>query len=239
MESAFFQLENMAVELIAPVGNNQLAARLRQRLEAQKGGIQSFVFASDDLDEDHRLMARRALQPEEIQDGQSQDGDRHRAWRRFRLNTMATAGMRVFVVQRDKKSDDLTVQDAPTSAVNRMDHCVISSPNPDRAAALYGARLGLRFALDRSNEARDLRLQWFRAGDAIVEVAHKISRGVSQADDSPMGVTWQVGDIVAAHERLLAAQVSVSEIRQGFKPGTRVFTVRSHTQGVPTLFLAA
>jgi catechol 2,3-dioxygenase-like lactoylglutathione lyase family enzyme len=237
MESALFQLGNMALELIAPHGESDGAKRLNERLAQNQAAIQSLVFASDDLTEDHRVLARRALQPEDIQDGQSRQGDQCRTWQRFRLTTQASAGMRMFVLQRGP-NDPLQAQPAACGAVASMDHCVISTPNPDRAAALYGARLGLRFALDRTNEKRDLRLQWFRAGEATVEVAHRISQGVSQANDVPMGVTWKVGDIDVAHQRLLRAHVEVSEIRQGFKPGTRVFTVRSHTNKVPTLFLA-
>ncbi len=237
MESALFQLDNMALELIAPPGNSELAMRLKDRLAQNQAGIQSLVLSSDDLTEDHRLMTRRALQPEDIQEGQSRQGDQLRTWQRFRLNAQASAGMRLFVLQRGP-NDPLQAQPSARGAVASMDHCVISTPNPDRAAALYGARLGLRFALDRTNEKRDLRLQWFRAGEATVELAHRISQGVSQANDVPMGVTWKVHDIELAHQRLLRAQVDVSEIRQGFKSGTRVFTVRSHTLEVPTLFLA-
>jgi catechol 2,3-dioxygenase-like lactoylglutathione lyase family enzyme len=237
MASALFQLDNMALELIAPHGDGELAERLHQRLTQNQGGIQSLVFASDDLAEDHRVMERRALQPEDIQDGQSRQGDLVRTWRRFRLNPLASAGMRLFVLQRGS-SDPLQAQPAAPGAVFGMDHCVITTPNPDRAAALYGARLGLRFALDRTNDQRGLRLQWYRAGEATIELAHRISKGLSQDNDVPMGLTWKVDDIELAHRRLSRAQVEVSEIRQGFKPGTLVFTVRSHTHQVPTLFLA-
>jgi catechol 2,3-dioxygenase-like lactoylglutathione lyase family enzyme len=229
LESAFFQLDNTALELIAPFGDSELAQRLRDRIAQQQAGIQSLVFSSSDLVEDHRLMSRRALQAEDIVEGLS--------WKRFRLNAASTAGLRIFVLQRNQ-AERQVAKPADVGAVNSLDHCVISTSNPDRAAALFGARLGLRFALDRSDAQRDLRLQWFRAGMATVEVAHRISGGVSQENDSPMGITWKVADIAAAHQRLAHAQVDVSEIRQGFKPGTRVFTVRSHTLGVPTLFLA-
>ena len=42
-------------------------------------------------------------------------------------------------------------------------------PDPERAAALYGARLGLDMALDRSHPDWG-RLMFFRCGDLIVEV---------------------------------------------------------------------
>ncbi len=37
--------------------------------------------------------------------------------------------------------------------------------------------------------------------------------------------------------RLRAAGVSLSELRKGRKPGTRVATVKSHCLGLPTLLL--
>ena len=53
-----------------------------------------------------------------------------------------------------------------------MDHVVVSTPDPERAAALYGARLGLDMALDRSHPDWG-RLMFFRCGDLIVEVTHR------------------------------------------------------------------
>jgi hypothetical protein len=59
--------------------------------------------------------------------------------------------------------------DAPITA---MDHVVVSTADPERAAALYGARLGLDMALDRSHPDWG-RLMFFRCGDLIVEVVHR------------------------------------------------------------------
>jgi hypothetical protein len=36
-----------------------------------------------------------------------------------------------------------------------------------------------------------------------------------------------------------AAGVEVSDIRIGRRPGTRIFTVKSHTAGVPTIMIGA
>ena len=44
--SAFFQLENLAVELIAPSGDGPMTQRLKQLLERDGPGLQSLVFAS-------------------------------------------------------------------------------------------------------------------------------------------------------------------------------------------------
>jgi len=103
---------------------------------------------------------------------------------------------------------------------------------PERAAALYGARLGLDMALDRSHPDWG-RLMFFRCGDLIVEVVH---RPDAHADkDKLWGLSWRVADIDATWARLASAGIDVSEVRTGRKPGTRVLTVRNGTCGIPTL----
>jgi hypothetical protein len=46
-----------------------------------------------------------------------------------------------------------------------------------------------------------------------------------------------VPDIAKAHARMQAAGVEVSALRAGRRPGTRVFTAKSHTAGIPTLVI--
>lgn len=50
-------------------------------------------------------------------------------------------------------------------------------------------------------------------------------------------MTWRVADIDATRERLLSAHVTVSEVRSGRKPGTRVASLRDGTLGIPTLLI--
>jgi catechol 2,3-dioxygenase-like lactoylglutathione lyase family enzyme len=121
--------------------------------------------------------------------------------------------------------------DAPIIA---MDHVVVSSADPERAAALYGARLGLDMALDRSHPDWG-RLMFFRCGDLIVEVVHRPDANADK--DKLWGLSWRVADIEATRTRLASAGLDVSEARTGRKPGTRVLTVRSGTCGIPTLLV--
>ena len=121
--------------------------------------------------------------------------------------------------------------------VTGLDHVVIRTPDPERAAALYGARFGLDMRLDRSNEAWGARLMFFRCGDLIVELAHDLRAGVSAGPDRLWGLSWRTDDPAAAIIRLRSAGLDVSEARPGRKPGTQVFTVRDGTCGVPTLML--
>jgi catechol 2,3-dioxygenase-like lactoylglutathione lyase family enzyme len=144
----------------------------------------------------------------------------------------------MFFLEREQERP-LSVRTTPGS-ITAMDHVVVSTADPERTAALYGARLGLDMALDRSHPEWG-RLMFFRCADLIVEVTHRPGKEKTKADaDAPdrlRGICWRVVDIAATHARLVAAGVDVSEIRTGRKPGTRVMTVRSGTCGVPTLLV--
>src|SRR5262249_8687610 len=145
-------------------------------------------------------------------------------------------GVRLFLLEPSPPPRSPALADE-VAAVTGLDHVVIRTPNPDRAAALYGARLGLDMRLDRTNPAWAARLMVFRCGDLSVELAHDVAAGVSPAHDRLWGLSWRVPDAALAWARLRAAGVDVTELRPGRKPGTRVFTVRDRTCGVPTLML--
>jgi catechol 2,3-dioxygenase-like lactoylglutathione lyase family enzyme len=117
-----------------------------------------------------------------------------------------------------------------------LDHVVVSTEDSERAAALYGARLGLDMALDRTHQDWG-QLMFFRCGDLIVEVVRRPVAGGDASHDKLWGLSWRVGDIDAARTRLLDAGLEVSEVRIGRKPGTRVMSIRGGTCGVQTLFL--
>lgn len=76
---------------------------------------------------------------------------------------------------------------------------------------------------------------FFRCGDAIMEIVHDSS--VEDGRDRLWGLSWRVANADAARVCLAAAGVDVSEVRAGMKPGTRVFTVRNQSCGVPTLMI--
>jgi catechol 2,3-dioxygenase-like lactoylglutathione lyase family enzyme len=223
--TAVIELDNIAVELIAPEGDGNGAARLRAALDAGEG-LKSLVFATDDVDAAHRRAERVGLAPQAISGPASGDAG---AYRVFRTSTERTHGVRVFVLQRE---DEPPAQSATAEAVSGLDHVVIRSAHMERAAALYGARFGLDMRLDR--EITGNRFMFFRCGDAVVELVQDAARGDG---DVLWGLSWRVADADAARARLAGAGVNVSEVRAGMKPGSRVFTVRDNSCGVPTLMI--
>jgi catechol 2,3-dioxygenase-like lactoylglutathione lyase family enzyme len=119
-----------------------------------------------------------------------------------------------------------------TDSVESLDHVVIRSAAPDDAVALYNGALGVRLALDRV--LGGVRMLFFRTGGVTLELIADASAG---AADSFYGLAYRVRDLEAAHSRLTAAGFVLTEPRIGRKSGTHVFSVRSSTCGVPTLFI--
>lgn len=240
VERVLFTLDNMTLELIAPTGEGAAADRIRAVLAAQGEGLASLCFRTNDIAKMHRRLDRLTLKPEPVSEVESRDATSGASlsWKRTRTATDATRGVRLFFLELARERP-LSVRTAPAS-ITAMDHVVISTPDPERAAALYGARLGLDMALDRSHPDWG-RLMFFRCGDLVVEVTHRPGKpGDKRADpaqDRLRGICWRVADIDATRARLVSDGVDVSEVRTGRKPGTRVMTVRSGTCGVPTLLV--
>jgi catechol 2,3-dioxygenase-like lactoylglutathione lyase family enzyme len=234
-ENVIFTLANMSVELLAPRGESAAADRIRAAIDRDGEGLASLCFRVDDIEQMHRRLERLALKPEPITESGSQDiSGAALSWRRTRAATDATRGVRLFFVDmRSERPRSKAMGDAP---IMGLDHVVVATADPERAAALYGARLGLDMRLDRSHPDWG-RLMFFRCGDMIVEVVHRPGKDVDIGRDRLWGLSWRVADIDAARARLIAAGLDVSDARSGRKSGTRVATIRSGTLGIPTLMI--
>ncbi|UGA45314.1 VOC family protein [Bradyrhizobium quebecense] len=236
-DRVLFTLDNTTLELMAPRGDDDAAQRVRSALVTQGEGLASLCFRTSDIARTHRRLERLTLKPEPVAEVESRDetSGATLSWKRTRAATDATRGVRMFFLERAQERP-LSVRTTPAS-ITAMDHVVVSTADSERAAALYGARLGLDMALDRSHPEWG-RLMFFRCGDLVVEVTHrpgKENKAETDAPDRLRGICWRVTDIDATRARLVAA--GVSEIRTGRKPGTRVMTVRNGTCGVPTLLV--
>ena len=235
--NVWFQLDNTALDIIAPVGPGPGGERMQAHLDQHGEGVWAMAYATPDLDSAHKLMERRGMKvtaPHPLRSTHPETKEK-RAWRMF---STELAGVTTFVME--QKPEDKPWPRCETtspSAVNGLDHAVIRSPAPDRVQAMYGARLGLDMRLDRTAPEWGTRLMFFRCGDLVVEIAHDLKAGVSDGPDSLWGFTWRTADIDGAHARLSDEGFNISEIRAGRRPGTRVFTVRDGTSNVPTLLI--
>ena len=235
-ERVLFTLDNMTLELMAASGEGAAADRIRAVLANQGEGLASLCFRTGDIAKMHRRLDRLTLKPEPIADVESRDTTTGAtlSWKRTRAASDRTRGVRLFFLELAKERL-LSVRTEPAS-ITAMDHVVIGTADPDGAAALYGARLGLDMALDRSHPEWG-RLMFFRCGDLVVEVAHRPGKDAPAAPDRLRGLCWRVADIAATRTRLAEAGLDVSDARPGRKPGTKVMTVRNGTCGVPTLLV--
>lgn len=234
--AVLFTLDNVSLELMAPVGHAKTADRIRGVMRLSGEGLASLCFRVADIDRIYRRLERVALKPEPVVEVESRDVESGSIlrWKRTRAATDLTRGVRIFFLEPGAQRPRSAA--TSTSPILGLDHVVISTEDPERAAALYGARLGLDMALDRSHHEWG-QLMFFRCGDLIVEV---VKRPVADADlthDKLWGLSWRVADIDAVRARLVAAGITVSEVRAGRKPGTRVMSVRDGTCGVHTLLL--
>jgi catechol 2,3-dioxygenase-like lactoylglutathione lyase family enzyme len=235
-ETVLFTLDNMTLELVSPKGDGPAGDRIRAALDAKGEGLASVCFATGDIARMHRRLDRMALKPEPVSQGESRDtvSGSVLTWQRTRAATEATRGVRLFFLEMAAERPRSAVTgEAPIVA---LDHVVIATGDPERSAALYGARLGLEMALDRSHPDWG-HLMFFRCGDLIVETVQRPGAALDAAHDRLYGMSWRVASADATRARLVSGGIDASDVRTGRQPGTRVLTVRNGTCGIPTLLV--
>ncbi len=171
-DRVLFTLENMTIELMAPSGFSVTADRMRALLDDQEGVLASLCFRVADMSRMHRRLERVALKPDPVAEVESSDSESDAVlhWKRTRAATELTRGVRMFFLElAEERPRSVATDIAPIDA---LDHVVITTEDSERAAALYGARLGLDLALDRSHQDWG-QLMFFRCGDLIVEVVRR------------------------------------------------------------------
>jgi catechol 2,3-dioxygenase-like lactoylglutathione lyase family enzyme len=237
---AWFQFDNMALDVIAPQGDGAFGDRMQAHLKAHGEGQWAVAFRVDDVEAAQRLLARRGVRTSAPALTRStHDDGRRRYWLGATPEADDTAGLQFLLIAppRDGVAWPLS-EPAGKAPVTALDHVVIQTPNAVRSLAIHGAKLGLDLRLDRSNEAWGGRLLFFKAGDAVVEVAASLKQPPSDGADRFGGLAWRIDDAYAARKRMAAAGFDVSEVRTGRKAGSRVFTVRDAPAGIPTLMLS-
>jgi catechol 2,3-dioxygenase-like lactoylglutathione lyase family enzyme len=239
---AWFQLSNVALDLIAPASAGHTGDRVRAQLNRHGEGVWAAAFATPDIQKTIRRLTRcgvAASDAQPVQSTHAQSGEQ-RCWTTSMLDGADTHGVALFLVEEKPHAASSPPPGGggeQSAAVSGLDHIVIATSHPERAAAFYGARLDLEMALDRTNLEWGSRLMFFRCGDVIVEIAHDLRQTALSGADRIWGLSWRAADFDALHARLVGAAVNVSEIRVGRKPGTRAFTVRDRTRHVPTLII--
>lgn len=235
--SAFFTLDNATLRIAAPSGEGFAGDQVRSILKERGEGLSGLNFKVDDINVAHRRLRRLSMSPDAVSEIEQRDAeqDAKLSWKRTNLPSAMTHGVDLSCLEVVKGAElSRVVTDA---SVEKMDLVVVSSAHPERAAALYGARLGLDLVFDRTNPENGGRLMQFVVGDMMIEVTSSPSRAADGKPDTMWGIAWSVADADAARARLAAGGRNVSDVKTGAKPGTRVFTLRDGTCNVPTLFV--
>ena len=234
---AWFQLSNMALDVITPSGQGAFGDVIRRHLEQHGEGVWAIAFTVADIVKAQRLITRRGVRASPPGPTRSTHVDgRKRYWTTSTLDLGDTAGVQLLLVDPPRSGEPwpLSVPTADAaSTVEALDHLVIRTSNPERALALYGARLGLDLRLDRTNEAWGARQLFFKCGSAVVELVTGLKETEMHANDHVDGLAWRVSDAAAAQARLITAGVDASDVRKGRKPGSQVFTVRTRRRRHP------
>lgn len=225
-DMAIFSTGNVAVRLVA---------------SDQASGLNAMCFAVDDLSRMRRRLERVGISSTE---GLLETPGTSQGPRKLHVSPPeATRGIQLSFVER-AHGDSATSADASSG----LDHIVVASQNAESTAFLLGSQLNLDMRMDMSRPQWNARLMFFRCGDLIVEVFERLADESAQAkvashldphpkNDSFYGLTWRVENADASQERLGQAGFDVSEVREGRKPGSRVFTVRNKTANVATLMI--
>jgi catechol 2,3-dioxygenase-like lactoylglutathione lyase family enzyme len=238
---AWFQLPNMALDVITPHGEGAFGDTMRKHLAEHGEGIWAIAFTVDNAEAAQKLLARRGIHGSVPGPTRStHDDGRKRYWTTSALNAADTGGINILLVDPPRSGEPWPRSEAigdAQAAVSELDHVVIRTANPDRALAVWGAKLGLDLRLDRSNAEWGVRQLFFSNGGGVVEFGASLKTPVSDQPDSFGGLAWRVPDADAARARLAAQGFDVSEVRTGRKPGTRVLTVRSGVVAGPALII--
>jgi catechol 2,3-dioxygenase-like lactoylglutathione lyase family enzyme len=238
---AWFQLPNMALDVITPHGEGAFGDTIRKHLAEHGEGMWAIAFTVDNAEAAQKLMGRRGVRGSVPGPTRStHDDGRKRYWTTSALNASDTGGINILLVDPPRSGEPWPRSEAigaDAAVVSELDHVVIRTANCDRALGVYGAKLGLDLRLDRSNADWGVRQMFFKAGDGIVEFGASLKVPVSDQPDSFGGLAWRVPDADAAQARLRELGFDVSDVRTGRKPGTRVLTVRSGVPAGPALII--
>jgi catechol 2,3-dioxygenase-like lactoylglutathione lyase family enzyme len=246
--NTLFRIDNTYVELLAlgaGKGDKRWSGELSRFLEQRGEGIYALALGTGDIRATVKEMRSNGLEVMDPADGDGVDAitGARREWRNAMVQPKTTNGARIFFIEHKSKPDALPVAEpsAPEGAyVTRMDHAVVLSTDMEASRRVWDGAIGARLALDRTFPERNTRILFFRLRDITIEIsggAQQTQEGEGRPDRY-WGITWGVGSVDAACERLAAAGIETSGPRQGIKPGTKVATVKGpQTHGVATLLI--
>ena len=235
-ENALFPLDNLYVELLASNGEGPGSDMIRSFLELNGEGLSGIALGTSDIEAAKNKLVGMEVDVGNLIAGEGKDEDSRkiRTWKNLFLPFSLTRGIFTFLIQHEEGSLP-THKEKIDSQVNRLDHVVINTNDPEGLISLYRDTYGIRLALDQTVEKWGGRMLFFRLNHTTLEIIGKEDN--KEPQDSLWGLAWVVKDIKATYDRLISEDLEVSEVIDGRKPNTLVSTVKSHTCNIPTLLI--
>ena len=234
--NVIFNLENTYLELLSANGDGLGAALVNHYLEKDGEGLIGIVFGTNDLNEVAKSIKDKGFNIGDITEGEGTNSDESekRKWKNLFLPPELTRGLFSFIIQHTDGNLPSSKHEMQ-SAVNKLDHIVINTNDADGFIEIYKNVFGLRLALDKTIEAWNRRMLFFRFNKTTIEVIEE--NDDKEPSDKLWGLAWAVEDLQETYDRLIKEGLELTEVKPGIKDKTLVSTIRSHTHGVPTLII--
>ena len=236
-ENILFPLENLYLELIAGTSEGFLADQVNDHIKENGESIFGIALEVENIEEVLQSEEYSNFQNIEITSGEgiNIDSGAKREWKNIMLPKESTRG--VFTLLIEHTSGVLPKYESfENDQIERLDHIVINSNDPDGLIDLYRDTYGIRLALDQYVEKWGGRMLFFRTNQTTIE-AIGIKNDADKPVDKAWGLAWTTKDIKKSHTRLVSEGVEISDVKDGRKPNTLVATIKSHTCNIPTLLI--
>ena len=235
-ENAIFSFKNTYLEILAPKKKGGGADFVTSIIDSDGEGLSGLAFETSDIGRLKRELLEKEVSTKQIVLGNGFDPhqEKSRSWRNLFFSRRLTRGL--FLSAIEHESGELPKSKVNRSQIDRLDHVVINTNDPDGFISLYRDKFGIKLSLDQTVEKWGGRMLFFRLNKTTIEVIGKIDKE-TEPRDSFWGLAWSVNDLNAVHQRLADDGVELTDIKEGRKPRTIVCTVKSHTLGVPTLLI--
>jgi catechol 2,3-dioxygenase-like lactoylglutathione lyase family enzyme len=231
--SAVFRLANMSLEICDPGASSG---------DEWQEGLRAILLETESPDDLEARFEERGVATlgSTRESAKETSGRETHEWTRLPIDPASSRGVGIEIVtgMTGVPLSEAEMDVGAKAAVRDLDHVVVFSADVEETRSFYKDGLGLRLALDKTFEEREVRLLFFRLGGVTIEIGGRLgAEPNSDAADRFGGLAWEVEDVDVIRERLRGGGFDVSGVRNGNKPGTRVCTVRNPVYGVPTLLI--
>ena len=234
--NAIYNFSNIYFEILAAKGEGIGAELVKQSIQEKGEGLTGLVLGTDNLEDCENQISKKDFKSPPISNGEGMDFDKSevRRWKSLFLPEDLTRGLFTFMIEHTEGRLPMP-DEFPDASVNKLDHVVINTNDPDGFIEVYQDTYGIRLALDQTVEKWGGRMLFFRLNKTTIEVIAK--KDEKKVEDKLWGLAWDVEDIKKTYSRLLNQGFEITPVKEGRKPNTLVATVKSNVYNIPTLLI--